>query len=152
MNKYLYDLCLKQSKRLKAIDPHMNIQIRNHKLLTQVPGSLEHAIKSMLKKDCTLDDTSNTLQEGRSITSICRYDTNSTGDNRENPNIEAKEAHDTEALRKTGICHSCLSPNHYGETCHKDREEIFPREEETRKTPEGSKSDSNSVGNGCGDD
>ncbi|MBW0494514.1 hypothetical protein O181_034229 [Austropuccinia psidii MF-1] len=66
--------------------------------------------------------------------------------------MEAKEAHDTEALGKTGICHSCVSPNHYGENCPKDREEIFPREEETRKTPEGSKSDSNSVGNGCGDD
>ncbi|MBW0515059.1 hypothetical protein O181_054774 [Austropuccinia psidii MF-1] len=37
--------CLRQSRRLKAIDPQNNIQIRNHKLLTQMPGELEHAVK-----------------------------------------------------------------------------------------------------------
>ncbi|MBW0462724.1 hypothetical protein O181_002439 [Austropuccinia psidii MF-1] len=30
-----YNWCIKQSKRLKAIDTHMNIQIRNNKLLIQ---------------------------------------------------------------------------------------------------------------------
>ncbi|MBW0519760.1 hypothetical protein O181_059475 [Austropuccinia psidii MF-1] len=29
--------CLRQSKRLKTIDPQMKIQMRNHKLLTQMP-------------------------------------------------------------------------------------------------------------------
>ncbi|MBW0501069.1 hypothetical protein O181_040784 [Austropuccinia psidii MF-1] len=37
--------CLRQSKRLQGIDPQMNIQMRNHKLLTQMPGELEHAVK-----------------------------------------------------------------------------------------------------------
>ncbi|MBW0539790.1 hypothetical protein O181_079505 [Austropuccinia psidii MF-1] len=36
-----YEWCIRQSKRLKAIDPKMNIQMRNHKLLTQMPGELE---------------------------------------------------------------------------------------------------------------
>ncbi|MBW0562014.1 hypothetical protein O181_101729 [Austropuccinia psidii MF-1] len=40
-----YDWCLKQSKRTKNIAPHMNIQMRNHKRLTQIPRELEHAVK-----------------------------------------------------------------------------------------------------------
>ncbi|MBW0484043.1 hypothetical protein O181_023758 [Austropuccinia psidii MF-1] len=35
-----YEWCLRQSKRLEAIDPQMNIQMRNHKLLKQLPGEL----------------------------------------------------------------------------------------------------------------
>ncbi|MBW0585317.1 hypothetical protein O181_125032 [Austropuccinia psidii MF-1] len=45
VDKDPYEWCLRQSKRLKAIDPQMNIQMRNHKLLTQLPGELEHAVK-----------------------------------------------------------------------------------------------------------
>ncbi|MBW0478896.1 hypothetical protein O181_018611 [Austropuccinia psidii MF-1] len=41
VDKDPYEWCLRQSKRLKAIDPQMNIQMRNHKLLTQMPGELE---------------------------------------------------------------------------------------------------------------
>ncbi|MBW0502294.1 hypothetical protein O181_042009 [Austropuccinia psidii MF-1] len=46
VDKDPYKWCLRQSKRLEAIDPQMNIQMRNHKLLTQIPGELEHAVKS----------------------------------------------------------------------------------------------------------
>ncbi|MBW0576342.1 hypothetical protein O181_116057 [Austropuccinia psidii MF-1] len=45
VDKDLYEWCLRQSKRLEAIDPQINIQMRNHKLLTQLPGELEHAAK-----------------------------------------------------------------------------------------------------------
>ncbi|MBW0473324.1 hypothetical protein O181_013039 [Austropuccinia psidii MF-1] len=45
VDKDPYEWCLRHSKRLKAIDPQMNTQIRNHKLLTQIPGELEHAVK-----------------------------------------------------------------------------------------------------------
>ncbi|MBW0584730.1 hypothetical protein O181_124445 [Austropuccinia psidii MF-1] len=89
----------------------MNIQMRNHKLLTQVPGELELAVKSRCNKECTLDDISNTLQEVRSKTSIGGYDTHSTGDNWENTILETKEADDPEELGKPGICHNCGSPN-----------------------------------------
>ncbi|MBW0509372.1 hypothetical protein O181_049087 [Austropuccinia psidii MF-1] len=44
VDKDPYEWCLGQSKRLKSIDPQMNIQMRNHKLLTQMPGELEHAV------------------------------------------------------------------------------------------------------------
>ncbi|MBW0559940.1 hypothetical protein O181_099655 [Austropuccinia psidii MF-1] len=43
VDKDPYEWCLRQCKRLKAIDPQMNIQMRNHKLQTQMPGELEHA-------------------------------------------------------------------------------------------------------------
>ncbi|MBW0490999.1 hypothetical protein O181_030714 [Austropuccinia psidii MF-1] len=42
VDKDPYEWCLRQSKRLKDIDPQMNIQIRNHQLLTKMPGELEH--------------------------------------------------------------------------------------------------------------
>ncbi|MBW0565678.1 hypothetical protein O181_105393 [Austropuccinia psidii MF-1] len=45
VDKDPYEWCLRQSKILKAIDPQMNTQMRNHKLLTQMPGELEHAVK-----------------------------------------------------------------------------------------------------------
>ncbi|MBW0494891.1 hypothetical protein O181_034606 [Austropuccinia psidii MF-1] len=58
-----YEWCLGQSKRLKYIDPQMNIQMRNHKLLTQMPGELEHAVKFRFNHNCTLDDIATTLQD-----------------------------------------------------------------------------------------
>ncbi|MBW0494969.1 hypothetical protein O181_034684 [Austropuccinia psidii MF-1] len=42
VDKDPYEWCLRQSKRLEAIDPQMNIEMRNHKLLTQMPGELEN--------------------------------------------------------------------------------------------------------------
>ncbi|MBW0586246.1 hypothetical protein O181_125961 [Austropuccinia psidii MF-1] len=41
----------------------MNIQMRNHKLLTQLPGELEHAAKFRCNQNCTLDDIANTSQD-----------------------------------------------------------------------------------------
>ncbi|MBW0499002.1 hypothetical protein O181_038717 [Austropuccinia psidii MF-1] len=46
VNKDPYEWCLRQSKRLKAIDPQINVQMRNHNLLTQIPGELEHALNA----------------------------------------------------------------------------------------------------------
>ncbi|MBW0503902.1 hypothetical protein O181_043617 [Austropuccinia psidii MF-1] len=63
VDKDPYEWCLRQSKRLKTIDPQMNIQMRNHKLLTQIPGELEHAVKCRCNRNCTLDEISTTLQD-----------------------------------------------------------------------------------------
>ncbi|MBW0514793.1 hypothetical protein O181_054508 [Austropuccinia psidii MF-1] len=38
VEKYPYEWCLRQSKRLKAIDPQMKIHMRINKLLTQMRG------------------------------------------------------------------------------------------------------------------
>ncbi|MBW0465682.1 hypothetical protein O181_005397 [Austropuccinia psidii MF-1] len=40
-----YEWCLRQSRRLKAIDPQMKIQMWSQKLLTQILRELEHTIK-----------------------------------------------------------------------------------------------------------
>ncbi|MBW0471893.1 hypothetical protein O181_011608 [Austropuccinia psidii MF-1] len=73
VHKDPYEWCLKQCKRLEAIDPQMNIQMRNHKLLTQMPGELEHAVKCRYTQSCTLDEIANTLQDVRKITNILKY-------------------------------------------------------------------------------
>ncbi|MBW0583355.1 hypothetical protein O181_123070 [Austropuccinia psidii MF-1] len=63
----------RHSKRLKAIDPQIKIQMRNHKILTQMPGELEHEVKCRRNQNCTLDDIANTLQDIRKGTNIGRY-------------------------------------------------------------------------------
>ncbi|MBW0497320.1 hypothetical protein O181_037035 [Austropuccinia psidii MF-1] len=68
-----YEWCLGHSKRLKAIDPPMNIHMRNHILLTQIPGELERAVKVRFNQNCTQDDIENTLQDVRRRTNIGKY-------------------------------------------------------------------------------
>ncbi|MBW0479458.1 hypothetical protein O181_019173 [Austropuccinia psidii MF-1] len=70
VDKDPYEWCVRQSERLKAIDPKMNIEMRNQNLFTQIPGKLEHAIKCICNKSCTLDDIANTLQDVRKTTNI----------------------------------------------------------------------------------
>ncbi|MBW0467223.1 hypothetical protein O181_006938 [Austropuccinia psidii MF-1] len=73
VDKDPYEWCLRQSKRLTAIDPQMNIQLRNHKLLTQMPGELEHALKCRFNQNGTLDDIGNTLEDIQKRTNIGKY-------------------------------------------------------------------------------
>ncbi|MBW0548659.1 hypothetical protein O181_088374 [Austropuccinia psidii MF-1] len=74
-----------------------NAKMRDYKLLTKLPGDLEHAVKCRFSNESTLDEISTTFQEVRIRTSIGRYNTNSTGDNRDNTTLEAKEAHNSES-------------------------------------------------------
>ncbi|MBW0575634.1 hypothetical protein O181_115349 [Austropuccinia psidii MF-1] len=73
VDKDPYEWCRRHSKRLKAIDPQMNIQMRNHKLLTQLPGELEHSVKCRCNQNCTLDEIANTLQDIRKWTNIGKF-------------------------------------------------------------------------------
>ncbi|MBW0578335.1 hypothetical protein O181_118050 [Austropuccinia psidii MF-1] len=66
VNKNPYEWGLRHSKRLKDIDP----QMRNHRLLTQMPGEPEHAVKCRCNHNCTLDEIANTLQDVRERTNI----------------------------------------------------------------------------------
>ncbi|MBW0575328.1 hypothetical protein O181_115043, partial [Austropuccinia psidii MF-1] len=70
VDKDPYDCCLRQSKRLIAIGPDITTEMRNHKLVTKLPGDLEHAVKCRCSKESTLGEISNTLQEVRIRTSI----------------------------------------------------------------------------------
>ncbi|MBW0472468.1 hypothetical protein O181_012183 [Austropuccinia psidii MF-1] len=73
VDKDPYEWCLRQSKRLKAIDTQMNIQMKNHKLLTQIPEELEHGVKCRWYHNSTLDNIANTLQDVRKRTNIGKY-------------------------------------------------------------------------------
>ncbi|MBW0467195.1 hypothetical protein O181_006910 [Austropuccinia psidii MF-1] len=73
VDKDTYYWFLGQSKRLRTTDPQMNSKMRNHKLLKQIPGELEHAIKGRCNQSFTLDEISNTLQDVRQRTNIGKY-------------------------------------------------------------------------------
>ncbi|MBW0500392.1 hypothetical protein O181_040107 [Austropuccinia psidii MF-1] len=73
VNKDPYEWGVRQSKRLKVIARQMNIQMRNHKLLTQMPGELEHGVNCRCNQSCTLDDIANTLKDLRKRTNIGKY-------------------------------------------------------------------------------
>ncbi|MBW0506975.1 hypothetical protein O181_046690 [Austropuccinia psidii MF-1] len=62
VDKDPYDWCLRQSKRIIDIDPHITTEMRNHKLLTKLPRDLEHEVKCRCSKESTLDEISTTLQ------------------------------------------------------------------------------------------
>ncbi|MBW0541515.1 hypothetical protein O181_081230 [Austropuccinia psidii MF-1] len=140
VDKDPYYWCLRQSKRLMFMDPHIKTEMRNHKMLTKLPGDLENALKFRCSNESTLDEISSTMLEVRIRTSIGGYNTHSTVDNRENPTMEAKETGDSEYEITTGF-HNCESPNHYAENFPKDREETFVKAKEKIKDQEGHESD-----------
>ncbi|MBW0504264.1 hypothetical protein O181_043979 [Austropuccinia psidii MF-1] len=65
VDKDPYEWCLSQSKIIKAIDPQTKNSDGNQKLLTQILGELEHAVKCRCNPNCTLDDFANTLQDAK---------------------------------------------------------------------------------------
>ncbi|MBW0558956.1 hypothetical protein O181_098671 [Austropuccinia psidii MF-1] len=112
VDKHPYEWCLRQSKRLKAIDPQMNIQRRNHKLLTRLPGELEHEVKCRCNQNCTLDYIANTLQDIRKRTNIGKFTPyKSSGFNEKQPfRVDFKDKpreRVAEVAKKRNYCHSC---------------------------------------------
>ncbi|MBW0593687.1 hypothetical protein O181_133402 [Austropuccinia psidii MF-1] len=124
VDKDPYEWCLRQSKRLKAIDPQMKIQMRNDKILTQLPGELEHAVKCRCNQNCTLDDIANTLQDIRERTNIGKLTPyKSSGFKEKQPfRVEFKEKPKervAEVEKKRNSCHKCCSTDHYANNCPK---------------------------------
>ncbi|MBW0581344.1 hypothetical protein O181_121059 [Austropuccinia psidii MF-1] len=131
-----YEWCLRQSKRLKAIDPQMNIQMRNHKLLTQLPQELEHAVKFKCNQNFTLDDISNTLQDIRKRTNIGKFSLYRSRSFKEKPlRVEFKDKpreRVAEVAKKKNTCHNCGSADHYANNCPKEKKKVHAIE----KVPE----------------
>ncbi|MBW0588828.1 hypothetical protein O181_128543 [Austropuccinia psidii MF-1] len=137
VDKDTYEWCLRQSKRLKAIDPQMNIQMRNHKLLKQLPGELEHAVKCRCNQNCTLDDIANTLQDIRKSTNIGKFTPyRSSGFTEGQPlRVEFKDnprERVAEVAKKKNACHNCGSTDHYANNCPKAKKKVYAIE----KVPE----------------
>ncbi|MBW0526763.1 hypothetical protein O181_066478 [Austropuccinia psidii MF-1] len=118
VHKDPYEWCRTQSKRLEGIDPHMNIQMRNYKLLTKMLGELENAVKCRCNHSCTLDDIANTLQDVRKRTNIGKYTPyKNIGFKEKKPfRVEFKDKpreRVEELAKKKSFFHNCGSTDHY---------------------------------------
>ncbi|MBW0524331.1 hypothetical protein O181_064046 [Austropuccinia psidii MF-1] len=117
VDKDPYERFLRQSKRLKSIDCQMNIQMRNHKILTQLPGELEHAVKCRFNQNCTLGEIAHTLQNIRKRTNIGKFTPYKRSGVREKQPfmVEFKENPKEkveEVTKKKNSCHNCGSTEH----------------------------------------
>ncbi|MBW0493652.1 hypothetical protein O181_033367 [Austropuccinia psidii MF-1] len=111
----------------------MNIQMRNQKLLKQMPGELEHAVKCRCNHNFTLEDIANTLQDIRKRTNIGKYSPHKSSGFREKQplRVEVKDKpreRVEEVTKKKNSCHNCGSTNQYANSCPKAKKK-FPEEE-----------------------
>ncbi|MBW0579048.1 hypothetical protein O181_118763 [Austropuccinia psidii MF-1] len=151
VDKDPYEWCLRQSKRLKAIDPQINIQMRNHKLLTQLPGELEHAVKCRCNQNCTLDDIANTLQVIRKRTNIRKFTPYKSSGFKEKQRfrVEFKDKPKeriAEVKKKRNSCHNCGSTDHYSNNCPKAKKKVYAIEKAPEKESPTEDSESESMG------
>ncbi|MBW0469919.1 hypothetical protein O181_009634 [Austropuccinia psidii MF-1] len=128
-DKYLvdkdpYEWCFRQSKILEAIDSQMNIQMRNHKVLAQMPGGLDHAVKCRCNQNCTSDDIANTLQDFK---------------------YKPKERV-TEVTKKKNSCYKCGLTDHHGNNYPKEKIKVYAIEKVPEEDSPTEDSESDSVG------
>ncbi|MBW0577221.1 hypothetical protein O181_116936 [Austropuccinia psidii MF-1] len=123
--------------------------MRNHKLLTQLPGELEHAVKCRCNQNCTLDDIANTLQDIRKRTNIEKFTPyKSSGFKEKQPfRVEFKDKPKervAEMEKKRSSCHNCGSTDHYANSCPKAKKKVYTIEKvpEEESPTEDSESDS----------
>ncbi|MBW0474542.1 hypothetical protein O181_014257 [Austropuccinia psidii MF-1] len=125
--------------------------MRNHKLLTQIPGELEHAVKGRCNQNCTLDDIANTLQDIRKRTNIGKYPPyKSSGFKEKQPfGVEFKDnpkERVAEVTKKKHSCHNCGSTDHYAKNCQKEKKKVYSIEKVTEVEYPSEDSESNSLG------
>ncbi|MBW0593698.1 hypothetical protein O181_133413 [Austropuccinia psidii MF-1] len=137
VDKDPYEWCLRQSKRLKAIDPQMIIQMRNHKLLTQLPGELEHAVKCRSNQNCTLEDIANNLEDIRKRTNMGKFSLYRSSIFKEKQPLrvhfkDKPRERVAEVAKKRNSCHNCGSTDHFANNCPKAKNKVYPIE----KVPE----------------
>ncbi|MBW0511411.1 hypothetical protein O181_051126 [Austropuccinia psidii MF-1] len=137
VDKDPFEWCLRQSKRLKAIDTKMKIQMRNHKLLTKMQGELAHVVKFRCNHSFTLDEIANNLQDIRKRTNIGQYSPYKISGLKEKQpfRVEFKDKHSkrlAEVAKKKNSCHNCGSKDHYANNCPKAKKKVYAIE----KVPE----------------
>ncbi|MBW0517206.1 hypothetical protein O181_056921 [Austropuccinia psidii MF-1] len=151
VDKDPYEWCLRQSKRLKAMDAQVNIQMRNHNLLTQMPGEPVHAVKCICNHNFTLDEIANTLQYVRKRTNIGKYTPyKRSGFKEKQPfKVEFKDKPKervAEVAKKKNSFHSCGSTDHYAKNCPKAKEKVYAIEKVPEEESPTEDSDSDSMG------
>ncbi|MBW0506682.1 hypothetical protein O181_046397 [Austropuccinia psidii MF-1] len=104
--------------------------MRNHKLLTQIPGDLEHAVKCRCNHNCTLDKIENTLQDVRKRTNIEKnIPYKSSGFKEKQPfRVESKDIPRemvAEVAKKKNSCYNCGSTDHHANNCPKAKKKIY---------------------------
>ncbi|MBW0498174.1 hypothetical protein O181_037889 [Austropuccinia psidii MF-1] len=134
VDKCPYEWCLRQSKRLKAIDPQMNIQMRDHKILTQMPGELEHAVKCRCNQSFTLDEISNTLQDVRKRTNIRKYSQFRSSSFKEKKPLrvdfkDRPKEKMADVTKKKNTCQNCGSTDHYANNYPKEKKKVYSIEQ-----------------------
>ncbi|MBW0561413.1 hypothetical protein O181_101128 [Austropuccinia psidii MF-1] len=122
VDKDSYEWCLRQSKRLQAIDPQMNIQ---------------------------MNEISNTLQDIRKRTNIGKFTQyRNSGFKEKQPfRVDFKDKpreRVAEVANKKNSCHNCGSTCHYSNNCPKANKTVYAIEKvpEEESPTEDSKSDS----------
>ncbi|MBW0548308.1 hypothetical protein O181_088023 [Austropuccinia psidii MF-1] len=115
----------------------MYIQMRNQKLLTQIPGELEHAVKCRCNYNCTIDDIENTLQDVRKITNIGKYTPYKSSGFKEKHSSrvwfkDKSRERVEEVEEKKNSCHNCGSTDSYANNCPKAKKKVYAIE----KVPE----------------
>ncbi|MBW0574291.1 hypothetical protein O181_114006 [Austropuccinia psidii MF-1] len=151
VDKDPYEWCLRQSKRLKAIDPQMNTQMRKHKLLTQMPGELDDEVKCRCNHNFTLDEISSTLEDVRKRTNIGKFNPCRSSSSKEKQpfRVEFKEKSGervAEVTKRKNSCHNCGSSDHYANNCPKEKKKVFSIEKVPEEESPTEDSDSDSMG------
>ncbi|MBW0492530.1 hypothetical protein O181_032245 [Austropuccinia psidii MF-1] len=123
--------------------------MRNHKLLTQLPGNLEHALKCRCNQNCTLDDIANTLEDIRKRTNTGKFTPyKSSGFKEKQPfRVQFKDKPKervSEVAKKKNSCHNCGLTDHYANNCPKAKRNVYAIEKvpEEESPTEDSESDS----------
>ncbi|MBW0545913.1 hypothetical protein O181_085628 [Austropuccinia psidii MF-1] len=125
--------------------------MRNHKLLTQLPGELEHALQCRCNQNFTLDDIANTLQDIRKRTNIGKFTPyKSCGFKEKQPfRVEFKDKRRErleEVEKKKNSCHNCGSTDHYANNLPRAKKEVYVIEKVPEEEFPTEDSDSDSMG------
>ncbi|MBW0469367.1 hypothetical protein O181_009082 [Austropuccinia psidii MF-1] len=125
--------------------------MRNHKLLTQIPGELEQAVNCRCSHNFILDYIANTLQNVRKRTNIGKYTPyKSRGFKEKQPfSVEFKDKprqRVAEVAKKKYSCHNCGSTDHYANNCTKAKKKVYAIEKVPEEEFPTEDSDSDSMG------
>ncbi|MBW0472265.1 hypothetical protein O181_011980 [Austropuccinia psidii MF-1] len=106
----------------------------NHKLLTQMPGELEHIVKCRCNQSCTLDYIANPLKDVRKIKNIGSYSQFRSSIFKEKQAFRVDFKHKPkgkmeEVTKKKNTCHNCGSKYHYTNNCQKVKKKVYALEQ-----------------------